>query len=116
MTKTMAVVSTEDGKVLSLPAIGANPDAAGYDAKDQLAFSSNGDGTLTVVDAGNAYKVLETLPTQNGGRTMSYDSGTDRVYVVAAEYGTKPDATAANPRPRAPVVPDTFTVLVIGRK
>ena len=114
--KKMAVVDSKSGKVLALPAIGDGPDAAGYDAKDQLAFSSNGDGTLTVVDAKAGYKPLQTLQTKKGARTMAYDSGTDRVYLVTAEYGARPEPTTANPRPRPAVVPDSFTVLVVGRK
>ena len=114
--KKMAVLDAATGKQLATPAIGDGPDAAGYDEKDQLAFSSNGEGTLSVVDAAHEYKTVETLPTQQGARTMTYDSGTDRVYLVTAQYGTRPEATTANPRPRPSVVPDTFTVIVVGRK
>ena len=114
--KKMVAVDAASGKVLALPEIGDGPDAAGWSAKNQLAFSSNGEGTLTVVDAANGYKPIETLPTQKGARTMAYDAGTDRVYLVAAMYGPTPEATAAMPRPRPAVLPDSFTVLVVGRK
>ena len=114
--KKMAVVDSRSGKVLALPAIGDGPDAAGYDSKRQFAFSSNGDGTLTIVDAKNGYKVLEQLPTAKGARTMSYDAGKDRVYVVSAELGPRPQPDAATPHPRPAIVPDTFEVLVIGRR
>ncbi len=114
--KKMAVVDAGTGKVLALPDIGDGPDAAGYGAGKQLAFSSNGDGTLSVVDAKSGYKTIEQLPTMKSGRTMSYDSGKDRVYVVAAELGARPDPSASNPRPRPAIVPDTFQVIVIGRK
>jgi YVTN family beta-propeller protein len=114
--KKMAVVDANTGKTLANPTIGDSPDAAGYDAKHKLAFSSNGDGTLTVVDAKGAnYPVLQNLATQRGGRTMAFDPTTDRVYLVAAELGPRPAATADNPRPRPPVVPGSFTVLVVGR-
>jgi DNA-binding beta-propeller fold protein YncE len=112
----MAVVDAKTGKVLALPKIGDGPDAAGYDAKDQLAFSSNGDGSLTIVDAKNGYKPLQTVETPKGARTMAYDAQTDRVYLVTAEFGPRPEATAANPRPRPSVVPDSFGVVVVGRK
>jgi hypothetical protein len=116
--KKMAVVDARDGKVLALPDIGEGPDAADYDSKDQLAFSSNGDGSLTVVNArpGANYAVLESLPTQKGARTSTYDPITDRVYLVTADFGSRPEPTSANPRPRPSIVPDTFTVLVVGRK
>ena len=114
--KKMVVVDTESGKELAAPAIGDGPDAAGYSAKHELAFSSNGEGTLTVVDAAHGYKPLQTVETQKGARTMSYDESADRVYLVSAEFGPRPDATAANPRPRPAIVPDSFTILVVGRK
>ena len=111
----MAVLDTSTSKRLATATIGDGPDAAGYSAAKQLAFSSNGDGTLSVIDAAHGYKTLQTVTTQKGARTMSYDKGSDRVYVVTAMFGPKPAATAAQPRPRPSVVPDTFEVLVIGR-
>ena len=57
-----------------IPAIGDGPDAARYDAKRKLAFSSNGGGTLTIIDAGkDTYPVLQNLATQKGARTMTLD-------------------------------------------
>ncbi len=115
--KVMPVVDADSGKVLKLAAIGNGPDAAGFDAKDHLAFSSNGEGTVSVVDTSSAdYKTIETVPTQKSGRTMAYDSGMDRIYVVAAEMGPAPAATAENPRPRPSVLPGSFSVLVLGRR
>ncbi len=111
----MAVVDSHTGKVLALAAIGDGPDATAYDAKEQIAFSSNGDGTLTVVDAGHGYKPVQTLQTKKGARTMAYDAQTGRVYLVTAEFGPKPEATPANPRPRPSVLPDSFEVLVVSR-
>ena len=114
--KKMAVVDAETGKVLATPAIGDGPDAAGFDAKDKVAFSSNGDGTLTAVDAGNSsFPVLQNLTTQQGARTMTFDSGNGRVYLVTAEFGPRPAPTAEAPRPRPSIVPGSFTVLVVGR-
>lgn len=116
-SKTMNVVDANSGNVLATPAIGDGPDAAGYDAADKLAFSSNGDGTLTIVDASkDNYPVIQNLDTKQGARTMSFDSGTGRIYLVTAEFGPKPAATAANPRPRPVVVPGSFMVLVAGQQ
>ncbi len=113
----MAVVDTDTGKLLATPAIGNGPDAANFDPEHKLAFSSNGqDGTLTIVDAGKpGYPVLQTVPTQKSGRTMSWDATTGRAYVVVAELGPRPAPTPDNPRPRPAVVPGSFSVLVIGR-
>ena len=113
--KKMVALDTESGKELATAAIGDGPDAAGYSAKHQLAFSSNGDGTLSVIDAEHAYKTLQSLPTLRGARTMAYDSSSDRVYLITAEFGPRPEPTAAQPRPRPAVVPDSFMVVVVGR-
>lgn len=114
--KKMAVVDTKTGKQIGTASIGEGPDAAAFDAKHQLAFASSGDGLLSVVDTADGYKTIESLPTVKGGRTMAYDKASDRAYVVSAEMGARPASTAANPRPRPAITPDTFQVLVIGRK
>lgn len=110
----MAILDFSTGKLLSLAEIGKGPDAAGFDPKRDFAFSSNGgDGTLTIVNAAKAgFPVQQTLETAKGARTMALDSSTGRVYVVTAQFGAAPPATAAAPRPRPSVVPDTFEVIV----
>jgi DNA-binding beta-propeller fold protein YncE len=114
--KKMAITDASTGKSLGTPTIGDGPDAAAYDPSRKLALSSNGEGTLTVVDAGKpGYTVLQTLPTMKGARTMALDSATGKIYTVTAQFGATPPATAATPRPRPSVVPGSFTVLVIGR-
>ncbi len=110
--KKMAVTDARTGKQLALVAIGDGPDAAGYDAKNKLAFSSNGDGTLTVVDAGKAgFPVVQTVTTQKGARTMAFDPSTDTIYLPTAQFG-KQEPGARRP----PIVANTFTILVVGRE
>ena len=114
--KKMGVVDSNTGKVLATPNIGDGPDAAGWDAAHKLAFASCGEGVLSVVDTSTpAYATIETLPTQRGARTMAYDSGADRIYLVTAEFGPRPAPTADNPHPRPSIVPGSFTVIVVGR-
>jgi YVTN family beta-propeller protein len=114
--KHMAVTDSNSGKSLATPAIGDGPDAAGWDAAHNLAFASCGEGVLAVVDTSKpGYPTIETLPTQRGARTMAYDSASDRIYLVTAELGPRPDPTPENPRPRPAIVPGSFTVIVVGR-
>jgi YVTN family beta-propeller protein len=114
--KKMAVVDADTGKVLATPEIGEGPDAAGFNAKDKLAFSSNGEGTLTVVDAGKpGFPVVQNVTTQRGARTMAFDSANGRIYLPTAQFGPRPAGTAENPHPRPAIVPESFTVLVVGR-
>ena len=112
----MAVVDSNTGKVLALPSIGDGPDAAGWSAAHSLAFASSSDGILSVVDASApGYPTIQSLSTQRGARTMAYDAASDRIYLVSADFGPRPDPTPQNPRPRAPVLPGSFTVIVVGR-
>jgi YVTN family beta-propeller protein len=114
--KHMAVVDSNTGKTLATPAIGDGPDAAGWDAAHKLAFASCGEGVLSVVDtSAPAYATIESLPTQRGARTMAYDSQTDRIYLVAADFGPAPSPSADNPRPRPTIIPGSFTIIVVGR-
>ena len=114
--KKMAVVDSKTGKLLANPAIGDGPDAAGWNAAAKLAFASSGDGILSIVDAkAPGYPTIESLETQRGARTMAYDSAADRIYLVSAEFGPRPPVTSENPRPRAPIVPGSFTIIVVGR-
>jgi hypothetical protein len=110
----MSVIDASSGKLLANPAIGDGPDAAGWSARHQLAFASSGDGVLSVVDA-TTYKTIQSLPTKRGARTMAYDAATDRIYLVTADFGPRPAATAENPHPRPPMVPGSFEVIVVGR-
>jgi YVTN family beta-propeller protein len=113
----MAVVDANTGKTLANPSIGDGPDAARYDSKRKLAFSSNGGGTLTVVDASkDSYPIRQNLDTQRGARTMTLDEETGRIYLATAKFGERPAATAANPHPRPAIVPGSFTILVVGQE
>ena len=115
--KVMAVVDTRTGKVVASPAVGAGVDASGFDPATQLAFTSNGEGSITVVheDTPDKYTVVETVSTQRGARTMTVDPRTHRLYTVSAEFGPAPAPTADRPRPRPPLIPGTFVVLELDR-
>jgi YVTN family beta-propeller protein len=111
---TMMVLDAKSGKIVSQVANGGYSDAASFDAKEKLVYSSNGEGSLTVVhqDTPDTYTVLSKVDTLKGAKTMAVDQKTHRVYLISAQFGPVPAATAENPRPRAPIVPDTVTVLV----
>lgn len=115
--KQMAVVDATTGKVVATPAIGKGPDAAGFDAKNAVAFSSNGEGTLTILSqkSPDSYETLQTLTTKAGARTMTVDDSTGKAYTVTADFGPAPAATPENPRPRRSIVPNSFVVLVVGK-
>jgi YVTN family beta-propeller protein len=115
--KKMAIVDTATGKVVAIVPIGDGVDANGFDPRTNLAFSSNRDGTLTVVEEKSPSKfvVVDNVPTQLGARTMALDEKTHRVFLVTADFEATPPATADQPHPRPPMKPDSFTILVVDR-
>ena len=115
--KMMAVVDADSGKVLATPAIGEGVDATAFDEETNLAFASCGEGLLTVVkeESPEKFSVAENVKTQQGARTMALDSKTHNVFVVTAEFGPPPAATADNPHPRRSIVPDSFVVLELAK-
>lgn len=115
--KQMLVVDSESGKVVATLPIGASVDGAAFDPASHMAFSSNGDGTLTIVKASSPdkFEVVQNLETKRGARTLALDAKTHNVILITAEFGPPPAPTAEQPRPRASMVPDSFTVLVVGR-
>lgn len=114
--KMMAVMDADSGKVVATVPIGSGVDANAFDAEAGLAFSSNGDGTLTVVheDSPNQYAVVQNVPTERGARTMALDPKTHRIYLVTAKFGPVPAPTASDPHPRPAMEPGSFLLLVVG--
>ena len=113
--KVMIVSDPDAGKVIATLPIGQGADGAGFDPGSGLAFSSNGEGTLTVVEnASGKYRVKQNAQTQRSARTMALDTKTHKIYMPAAEFGPAPAATPENPRPRPAMIPDSFIVLVVG--
>ena len=115
--KVMAITNADTGKEIATAPIGDGPDADRYDAKHKLAISSNGQtGDMTIVDvSGTQPKVLTTVATAPGARTMALDETTGRLYTVTAKFGPKPAPSASNPRGRPSPLPDSFEVIVVGR-
>jgi DNA-binding beta-propeller fold protein YncE len=115
--KMMAVTDADTGKVIATPAIGQGVDANAFDPEQELAFSSNGDGTLTVVheDSPGKFSVVDNATTEKFARTMALDTTNHDVYEVTAEIEEAPPAKEGE-RPRRSMKPGTFTLLVVGKK
>jgi DNA-binding beta-propeller fold protein YncE len=109
----MAVSDYQAGKVVATVPIGSGVDGAGFDPAAGDAFASNADGTFTVIhqDSADKYRVTQTLQTPQFSRNMGLDPGNHRVYVVSAKFGEVP----AGSKGRPPVLPGTFSVMVIER-
>jgi DNA-binding beta-propeller fold protein YncE len=115
--KIMTILDTKTGKVIATVPIGAGVDGNGFDPETGLAFSSNGDGTLTVVreaSPGN-FEVVETVPTQRGSRTMAIDPKTHNIYLPAAQFAPQTASATEGSSPRPIMIKDSFAVLVVGK-
>ena len=109
--KLMLMIDSNSGNVVYSVPIGEGVDANSFDPGTKLAFSSNGGaGTVTVAheESSSVLKVVQTLKTARGARTMTLDPVTHTIYLAATDY--EPQAPGSKERPKA--VPGTFRILV----
>ena len=113
--KKMVVIDAQNGKIISTLEIGENVDGCAFDYRLKRAYSSNGEGTVTVVQekTANEYNVFDTIQSLSGARTICIDNRNSHIYLPSAETGPAPEPTAENPHPRRTVKPGTFTILEI---
>ncbi len=111
----MVVLNADTGERVADVPIGSGVDGVVFDEGRQVAVSSNGSGTITVVkeDGPNDFRVAQTLATARGARTCALDEATHRIYLPTADLGPAPAPTPEVPRPRLSTVPNTFRVLVV---
>lgn len=107
--KLMVVTDAESGKVITTLPIGDRCDGVAFDPENKRAYASNGEGSITVVQevSGNSFKVLETVPTQPGAKTIAIDKASHHLYLTTADYEAAPTATNR----RAAVKPNSFVIL-----
>lgn len=110
--KMMAVVNADTGKIVTTLPTGEGTDANAFDPGTGFAFSSNGEGTLTVVheDSPDKFTVVENVPTKRSARTMTVDFKTHNVFLPAADF----DPPAPGER-RGKMKPGSFVILVVGK-
>jgi hypothetical protein len=120
----MVILSAKDGKILtSLPLAGGS-DGAVFNPATKEAFSSHGNGTMTIVKENSpaSFAVEQNLQTMAGAKTLTLDTKTNHILTMAAEYGpaasTPPPATGSQPPGRGnrgPMIPDSFSIIVVGK-
>jgi len=111
----MVVVDAGTGRIIALLPIGKGVDGCAFDPGTRLAFASNGEGTITVVqeESPDSFRVLGNVVTQQGARTMTLDPVRHRLYTVTAAFGPAPAPSAEQAHPRPSVLPGSFTLLVL---
>jgi DNA-binding beta-propeller fold protein YncE len=133
---TVVILNADDGTIIATLPIGNGVDAAEFNPNTMEAFSSQRDGTLTVVkeDSPTRFEVEQTVTTKDGARTSTLDTGTNQIFLITADRVPAPPKPAAATPPAAPaagapaapggqggrgrgapMVPGSFTILVVGR-
>ena len=115
----MVMLDSNTGKILGNLPIGAGCDGAVFNPKTQEVFSSQGDGTLTIIKetSPTTFEILQTVKTMQGAKTLTFDEKTGKIFLIAAEYGAPPsDSISASGRPRrGPMVPGSFSIIEVGK-
>jgi len=110
---TMVILSAGDGKIITTLPIGQGVDGAGFNPQTMEAFSTQGDGTLTVIkeNSPTSFVVQQTVETKRGARTMTIDTKTNQIFTITGDFIPQPSGQ----RGRGQMVPDSFSVIVIGK-
>jgi len=114
----MVIIDANTGKGIATLPIGTGVDGAVFNPATQEAFSSQSDGTLTVIKekSPTSFEVAQTVKTQTSGKTLTLDGKTNQIYVIAAEYGPPQNAPPAGGRAgRGGMIPDSFSIFVVGK-
>ncbi|HEX4078603.1 MAG TPA: hypothetical protein VHX61_06990 [Rhizomicrobium sp.] len=113
--KELVVVDADSGHVVATLPIGAGTDAAAFDPKRNLIFSSNREGTLSIIKekTPDSFVALPPVTTQFGARTMALDPESGRIYLVTADFTANPKVTASDPRHRYSVTPGSTRLLFL---
>ena len=116
--QVMVMLSAIDGKIIDTLPIGRGVDGAVFNPATMEAFSSQGDGTLTIIkeNSPTSFVVEQTVQTKTSAKTLTLDTKTNQILLIAADFGPAPTPPPAGGRPgRGPMAPDSFSILVVGK-
>ncbi|HTF69069.1 MAG TPA: YncE family protein [Edaphobacter sp.] len=110
-SKVLAVMDSTTGKVITTLPIGDRVDAVAFDRANKLIFTSNGDGTVSVVrqNSADSYTTVGDIQTQKSAKTMAFDPTSRRLFLSAAEMQAAPAGGKGKLQPK----PGSFNVLVV---
>ena len=114
----MVMLNADTGKYLADLPIGQGCDGAAFNPQTRECFSSQRDGTLTVIKevTTTTFALEQTVTTMPGAKTLALDGKTGKVFLIAAQYGPAPDAPPADGRrARPPMLPGSFSILAVGK-
>jgi YVTN family beta-propeller protein len=114
--KVMVMLDTESGKVTGTIPIGTGADGCAFDEATHLVFASCGEGTTTIATAATdgQLKLVQTLKTERGARTIALDPKTHRIFLPTAQFGPPASVSPGATPGRSTITPNTFKLLVYG--
>jgi hypothetical protein len=117
----VVVVNANDGNIITTLPTGTGVDTVAFNPKTMEAISAENAGTMTFIKekSPTSFEVEQTLETMKGAKTLVLDTKTNHLFTMAAEYG--PPAPDAPPGPagrpaRGPMIPGSFSILMIGKQ
>ena len=115
--KNMIILSAKEGHIITDLPLGAGTDGAAFNPKTMEAFSSQGDGTLTVIKekSPTSFVVEQTVTTPTRAKTLTLDQKTGRIYLITATVIPPPATNPPNPRARGTMAPGSFSILTVGK-
>ena len=114
----MVILSADDGHIITTLPLAGSSDGAAFNPATMEAFSSQGNGTLTIVKekSPTSFEVEQNLQTMNGARTLTLDTKTGHIFVMSVERGPAPPPPPGGGRGgQAPAIPGSFSILMIGK-
>jgi len=123
--QTFVILSAKDGTILERLPLAGNSDGAAFSPATMEAFSTQGNGTMTIVKekSPTSFEVEQDLKTwpSNGARTIAFDSKTGHLFAMASEVGPPPPPPPGPPPPaggrgagRGAAIPGSFTIIMVG--
>jgi DNA-binding beta-propeller fold protein YncE len=115
--QAMVILNAGNGEILAALPIGSFPDGAAFNPNTMEAFSSQRDGTLTIVkeESPTKFSVQQTVQTKVGAKTLALDTKTNRLFLITADFTPAPPTVPGQPPGRAEMVPGSFSILVVGK-
>ncbi len=116
----MIILNADDGNIITTLPLSGVTDGAVFNPATMEAFSSHAEGTLTVIkeNSPTSFAVEQDLTTMPSAKTLTLDSKTNRILLIAAMFDPPPAGTPppSNGRvARGPLVAGSFSILMVGK-
>lgn len=119
--QNMVILNADSGNLITALPIGKATDGAAFNPSTMEAFSSNSDGTLSVIkeNSPTSFVVEQNLETMPSAKTMAFDSKTNHIFLIAASFESvpagSPQTLGAGRIARGAMIPGSFSILMVGK-